>query len=53
MEENVVIVECISCGEKFVIPAEEKEWYEKKGFELPKRCKSCRQKRRNNGRKRN
>ncbi len=37
---------CEDCGEEFVFSVEEQEFYDSKGFENePKRCKSCRQKR--------
>jgi len=42
---------CIDCGDEFVITEKEKEFFEKKKqeiptFQLPKRCKNCRIKRR-------
>ncbi|GCC11770.1 hypothetical protein IPdc08_01829 [archaeon] len=37
---------CEDCGEEFVFSVEEQEFYDSKGFENePKRCKACRQKR--------
>ena len=36
---------CAKCGEEFVITAGEVEWYQSKGFELPKICKHCRDER--------
>lgn len=33
---------CKDCGKVFFINAKEKDWYAKKKFQLPKRCKSCR-----------
>lgn len=33
------------CNKPFVISLKEKKFYEEKGWELPKRCKECRQKR--------
>jgi CxxC-x17-CxxC domain-containing protein len=39
-------IECIDCQSPFVFTAGEQEFYERKGFrEVPKRCKSCRDKR--------
>ncbi|MGN1119517.1 MAG: CFI-box-CTERM domain-containing protein, partial [Oscillospiraceae bacterium] len=35
---------CVDCGEKFEITNSEREFYSEKGFESPKRCKSCRDK---------
>ena len=34
------------CGESFTIFHHERQFYEKKGLQLPKRCKACRQERR-------
>lgn len=40
-------VECKECHRPFAILPEEAEWYTKeKGYDLPKRCPSCRRKRR-------
>jgi len=39
---------CIDCGETFVITDEEKAWFAKQNFNLPKRCKPCRRVRRQN-----
>lgn len=36
------IVKCSECGESFKITYGEKEFYERKGFQLPKKCKNCR-----------
>lgn len=35
---------CIQCGAEFEIEEKEAAFYESKDFELPKRCKECRQK---------
>lgn len=35
-------VRCTQCGKVFEITNGEKEFYDKKGFQLPKRCKECR-----------
>lgn len=32
------------CGKDFVITQSEQDFYARKNFELPKRCKSCREK---------
>ncbi len=37
---------CIQCGKQFIITEEEKKNYQRKGYNLPKRCKSCRKNRR-------
>ena len=36
---------CKDCGQPFTIDKGEAEWYESKGFPLPKRCKECLKKR--------
>lgn len=38
-------IACSDCGTKFVWTADEQEFYQTKGLNAPKRCKSCRQKR--------
>lgn len=35
-------VRCSECGRNFEITNGEKEFYDKKGFRLPKKCRSCR-----------
>lgn len=37
-------ITCLDCGQPFVFTAGEQEFYERKGFrEEPKRCKTCRE----------
>ena len=38
--------ECIQCKNSFAVTNDEAAWYEEKGFAIPKRCPSCRHKRR-------
>ncbi|ARP50336.1 MULTISPECIES: zinc-ribbon domain containing protein [Caproicibacterium] len=48
MYEDKVLI-CKDCGKEFVFTAAEQEFYAAKGFtNEPKRCKECREKRRNN-----
>lgn len=35
-------IRCSGCGRNFEITNGEKEFYDKKGYQLPKKCKSCR-----------
>ncbi|RLG23838.1 cytochrome C551 [Methanosarcinales archaeon] len=35
---------CQDCGEEFIFTAGEQEFFEEKGFDEPKRCKECRDK---------
>jgi len=36
-------ITCVDCNSPFTFTAGEQEFYEKKGFVLPKRCKDCRE----------
>jgi Probable zinc-ribbon domain len=36
---------CVECGEPFTVDVGEQRWLHRKGFELPKRCRSCRSQR--------
>ena len=38
--------ECPQCNNHFAVTVEEAKWYDEKGFVIPKRCPSCRHKRR-------
>jgi CxxC-x17-CxxC domain-containing protein len=50
MFEDKILV-CQDCGGEFVFTSGEQEFYHEKGFENePKRCKDCRQNRRNGSR---
>lgn len=41
-----VVRDCVDCGKAFMVTVGEQEWLATKGFELPKRCPSCRRLRR-------
>jgi len=46
MEDKTLI--CQDCGQEFVFTAGEQEFYKEKGFDNePKRCKECRDKKKN------
>lgn len=48
MEYQDKTVTCIDCKKDFVFTAGEQQFYERKGFrESPKRCKTCREERKN------
>jgi hypothetical protein len=49
--QPLIVRTCRDCGEIFYIYKSEKEFYDEKGLALPKRCKSCRCKRKNIERK--
>ncbi len=34
--------ECVDCNSEFEISVEAQEFFKSKNFDLPKRCKSCR-----------
>ena len=40
-------IKCQDCGEVFDFTEKEQKFYEEKGFFPPKRCKSCRDERKN------
>lgn len=40
-------MKCKDCGNPFYIMHDEEEWYTNRGLNIPKRCKTCRDKRRN------
>ena len=37
------LMACADCGENFLWTAEEQEHYRAKGYDPPRRCKECRQ----------
>jgi NAD-dependent SIR2 family protein deacetylase len=37
---------CIDCGKEFTFTEKDQEFYKEKGFEQPKRCWTCRKKKR-------
>lgn len=38
-------ITCINCGNEFIFTAKDQAFYNEKGFNEPKRCKECREKR--------
>jgi len=48
MEFQDRAIQCLDCKNEFIFTAGEQEFYERKGFrEVPKRCKPCRDSRKN------
>lgn len=49
MSENYqdVKIKCQDCGTEFIFTVAEQKWYEEKGFTPPKRCRYCRNRRKN------
>ena len=37
-----MILKCKDCGEEFEVTEGEQAWYAERGWEIPKRCKTCR-----------
>lgn len=44
-EGKSYILSCKDCGEYIFINEKEAKWYKDHGYDIPKRCKDCRQKR--------
>jgi hypothetical protein len=42
MEDKVLI--CADCGNEFTFSVRDQEFYQEKGYKSPKRCHSCRDK---------
>lgn len=45
--ENGYFMRCKDCNDPYYITYDEEKWYTDRGFNIPKRCKACRNKRRN------
>lgn len=43
--EDITLI-CSDCGSKFTFTANDQEFFQKKGFERPRRCRKCREARR-------
>jgi hypothetical protein len=42
IEPHDLLLKCWLCGERFTFTKGEQQFYKKKGFSYPKRCKKCR-----------
>jgi hypothetical protein len=42
LNEGDVLICCCECGMSEVLKAKQVEWYLSKGFQVPKRCATCR-----------
>ena len=41
--QNATIVRrCVTCGHPFSIEVDEQQWWARKGFPFPRRCRACR-----------
>lgn len=36
------VIKCQDCGEEFIFSENDQKFYQEKGFQPPKRCKNCR-----------
>ena len=45
MSEEVVNLRCVDCGSEFEFSARDAAFYKEKGWNTPRRCKGCRDKR--------
>ena len=45
--EHGYFMRCKDCNDPYYITYDEEKWYTDRGFNIPKRCKACRNKRRN------
>jgi hypothetical protein len=41
-----VQIKCVGCGQEFTFTVREQQFYEDKGFQVPRRCPACRIQRR-------
>lgn len=48
-EKDFVVRKCKDCGTFFMLTKSEYDWLKEKGFAVPRRCRTCRRTRRNNG----
>jgi DNA replicative helicase MCM subunit Mcm2 (Cdc46/Mcm family) len=46
-----MVIKCRDCGTEFSVDEKEQKWFESKGLQMPKRCKACRDKRKQNNKK--
>lgn len=47
MPDQDIKIKCEDCGTEFIFNIQEQKWYEEKGFIPPKRCRYCRNRRKN------
>ena len=45
LKEGDTLLTCSDCGSEFIFTAGEADFFQQKGLSTPKRCKPCRQKR--------
>lgn len=50
LDKGITIIHrCKDCGKWFIMSSVEENWYREKGYPIPKRCKICRKKNKENG----
>ncbi|HEY3325421.1 MAG TPA: zinc-ribbon domain containing protein [Planctomycetota bacterium] len=42
-------VTCVDCGAQFTFTARDQQFYQERGYQAPRRCKTCRDKRKSSG----
>jgi len=42
MTKEDLVIDCSDCPNEFMLSDEERQWYDQKGWEHPKRCPDCR-----------
>lgn len=52
-DKDFVVRKCKECGEYYVFSKPEYDWYKEKNFVVPRRCYSCRSKRRQEAKAKN
>lgn len=52
-DKDFIIRKCKDCGEYFMVTKSEYDWYKEKDFAIPRRCDTCRTKRRKEAKTKN
>jgi hypothetical protein len=45
-ETTDIVLLCVDCGASYILSPQERQWYLTKGLHLPRRCPTCRARRR-------
>ena len=40
-KKDGITIKCVDCGKDFTLTQSNIEWYNEKGFQMPKRCEIC------------
>lgn len=52
-DEDFIVLKCKDCGEYYMITKSEYDWYKERNFTTPRRCYTCRTKRRREAKAKN